>query len=185
MNLTDVDYTSWYYNAVRYTYNNKIMQGLDNKTFAPNAKLTRGMIVTILWKIENGPENDGNSKFTDVDSSAWYAKAVKWAADNKIVKGYLGTTNFGPKDFVTRQDLAVILRNYANYKGYDTKVIGDLSEFKDFRQVSSYAQEAIEWAVAKGVITGNAKTKTLSPKGNATRAETAAMIQKYCVNVGR
>ena len=183
--FTDVSSDAWYYNAVKYTYQNNIMSGLDKYTFGPNEKLTRGMIVTTLWKMEGCPANDGKSKFTDVASSAWYAQAVKWAANNKIVSGYSGTTNFGPKDNVTRQDLAVILRNYASYKGKNINSTADLSSFTDAGKISNYAKPAMQWAVAKGVITGNAKTKTLNPKGNATRAETAAMIVKYCDNVGK
>ena len=182
--FTDVSRNSWYYNAVKFVNDNKIVSGYNAYTFAPYDKLTRGMLVTILWRMEGSPDNDGVSKFTDVDSKAWYAKAVKWAADNKIVSGYTGTTKFGPKDNILRQDLAGVLRNYAKYKGKNVNVTTDLTKFKDYKKISSYANESMQWAVGTGVISGNGNG-TLDPKGNANRAEAAAMIQKYCNKVGQ
>ena len=180
----DVPYGSWYYNAVKFVYDNNIIKGYDSNTFAPDDKLTRGMIVTILWRMEGSPKNDGKSKFTDVNSSEWYAMATKWAADNGIVRGYAGTTKFGPNDNIIRQDLAGILRNYAKLKGKNVNVTSDLSKFSDYKSIDSYANASMQWAVGKGVITGNANG-TLNPKGTATRAEAAAMIQKYINKVGR
>ncbi|MBR2240750.1 MAG: S-layer homology domain-containing protein [Clostridia bacterium] len=182
--FTDVSKTSWYFSAVKDMYDNNIISGLNKYTFGPNEKLTRGMIVTILWRMEGSPANDGKSRFTDVDSKAWYGQAVKWASANKIVNGYSGTTKFGPKDNILRQDLAGVLRNYAKYKGKNVNVTADLTEFKDYKQISNYAKASMEWAVGKKVITGNSKTKTLAPKGNATRAEAASMIKKYRDNIG-
>jgi hypothetical protein len=180
----DVSVNDWYYNAVKYTYFNKIISGYNSTTFAPNDKVTRGMIVTILYRMEGSPNNDGKSRFTDVNSSEWYAKAVKWAVNNGIVHGYDGTNRFGPNDNIIRQDLAGILRNYAKYKKKNVNVTADLTKFKDYKKVDSYANASVQWAVGKGVITGNTDG-TLAPKGNATRAEAAAMIQKYCNKVGR
>ena len=182
--FTDVSKKAWYYNAVKYVYDNKIVSGYNSYTFAPQDKLTRGMIVTILYKMEGSPNNDGKSKFTDVNSKEWYAKAVKWAVSNGIVHGYGGTSNFGPKDNIKRQDLAGILRNYASYKGKNINVTSDLTKFKDYKKISNYAKSSMEWAVGKGVITGN-DDGTLNPQGTATRAEGVAMIQKYCNKVGR
>ena len=179
----DVKSSDWFYNAVKYTYKNNIIKGYNDTTFAPNDKLTRGMIVTILYRMEGSPNNDGKSRFTDVNSSEWYAKAIKWAVDNGIVHGYGGTSKFGPEDNIIRQDLAGILRNYAKYKGKNVNVTSDLTKFKDYKQVDSYANTSVQWAVGKGVITGN-DDGTLNPKGTATRAEAAAMIQKYCNKVG-
>ena len=184
MPFKDVQAGAWYYNAVRYVYQNNIVKGYNATTFAPEDKLTRGMMVTLLYRMEGSPNNNGKSRFTDVNSSEWYAKAVKWAVDNGIVHGYDGTTKFGPNDNIIRQDLAGILRNYARYKGKDITPTGDLTKFSDNNKVDSYAQTSIKWAVGKGVITGNADG-TLNPKGNATRAEAAAMLQKYCNRVGR
>ena len=181
--FTDVSRDAWYYNAVRFVYENNIVKGYNDTTFAPEDKLTRGMMVTLLYRMEGSPNNDGKSRFTDVNPSEWYAKAIKWAVDNGIVHGYDGTTKFGPNDNIIRQDLAGILRNYAKYKGKDVNVTADLTKFSDYKKVDSYAKPAVQWAVGKGVITGN-DDGTLNPKGNATRAEASAMIQKYCNKVG-
>ncbi|MBP3597795.1 MAG: S-layer homology domain-containing protein, partial [Clostridia bacterium] len=142
------------------------------------------MIVTILYRMENSPNNNGKSKFSDVPSTEWYSKAIKWAVDNHIVHGYGGTNKFGPNDNIIRQDLAGILRNYAKYKKKNTNIQSNISKFSDYKKVDSYANSSMQWAVGTGVITGNANG-TLNPKGNATRAEAAAMIQKYCQKVGR
>ena len=174
----------WYYNAVQYVYSNKIVLGYDDGRFAPNDKITRAMFVTILYRMEGSPNNDGKSKFTDVNSKAWYAKAIKWAASNGIVHGYGGTNKFGPNDNIKRQDLAGILRNYANYKGKNVNVTSDLIKFKDYKNIDNYAKPSMEWAVGKGVITGNGDG-TLNPKGNATRAEAASIIYKYCTRIGK
>ena len=177
--FTDVPSTAWYANAVKYTFNNKIISGYNNYTFAPNDKLSRAMIVTNLYRMEGSPNNDGKSSFSDVASNTWYSKAINWAQSNKIVNGYGGTNKFGPNDNVTRQDLAGILRNYARYKNKDITPTGDLTKYKDYKNISSWAVASMKWAVGKGVITGNTDG-TLKPKGTATRAEAAAMIQKYC-----
>ena len=180
----DVKSSDWFYNAVKYTYKNNIIKGYSDTIFAPNDKLTRGMIVTILYRMEGSPSNNGVSKFSDVDSKEYYAKAVKWAVDNGIIHGYGGTNKFGPNDNILRQDLAGILRNYAKYKKKNVNVTSDLSKFKDYKKIDSYANSSMQWAVGKGVITGNTDG-TLNPKGNATRAEAAAMIKKYCDKIGR
>ena len=180
----DVKEDSWYYNAIKYVFNNDIIKGYDMYTFAPSDNVTRGMLVTILHRMEGSTKATGASKFNDVqDSSKYYYEAVKWATDNKIVSGY-NEKKFGPTDYITRQQLAVILNNYAKYKKKNTSQTSDLSEFKDVNKISSYALSAMKWAVGVNVISGNAD-KTLAPRGNATRAEVAAMIQKYCINVGR
>ncbi len=180
----DVIPSSWYFNAVKYVYDNKIVSGYNETTFAPDDKLTRGMLVTILYRIEGSPNNDGKSKFTDVDPDEYYAKAVKWAVNAGIVNGYNNSDKFGPKDNVLRQDLAGMLRNYAKYKKKNVSVTTDLSKYSDYKKIETYAIDSMKWAVGSGVITGNANG-TLAPKGNATRAEAAAMIQKYCQKVGR
>ena len=182
--FTDVELEDWFYNAVEYTYKNKIISGYNETTFAPNDKLTRGMIVTMLYKMEGSPSNDGKSKFVDVKSDQYYAKAVKWAVEKDIVHGYNNSDKFGPNDYVLRQDLAGMLRNYARYKKKNTNVTTDLLKYSDYKNIDDYASKSMQWAVEKGVITGNANG-TLAPKGNATRAEAAAMIQKYCQKVGR
>lgn len=183
--FTDVDITSWYYSAVKYSYKNDLIKGLSSTKFGPNNKLTRGMIVTILHRMEKSPNVSGTPSFKDVkDSKKYYYKAVRWAEKNKVVNGYKNG-NFGPNDYITRQDLAVILKNFATYKKKNVSKTNNLSGFKDKAKVSKYALDSVKWAVGSGVITGNSKTKTINPKGNATRAEAAAMIQKYCENIGR
>ena len=180
----DVKKSDWFYNAVEYTYKNNIISGYDKTTFAPNDKITRAMMVTILYRMEGSPNNNGKSKFSDVPTNEWYSKAIKWASEKGIVNGYGGTNNFGPNDNIIRQDLAGILRNYAKYKKKNINVLANLTNFKDYKKVENYAVTSMKWAVGNGVITGNSDG-TLNPKGNATRAEAAAMIQKYCNNVGR
>jgi len=182
--FTDVYKGKWYCNAIEYVYKNNIMKGYSDTIFAPNDKVTRGMLVTILYRMEGEPSVSGKNKFPDVqDSTKYYYKAVKWASDNKLVNGY-DNGNFGPTDDIQRQQLAVILNKYAKYKGKATTQTNDLKSYKDTDKISSYAVNQMKWAVGAKVITGNSDG-TLNPKGEATRAEVAAMMEKYCKNVGR
>ena len=184
LTFTDVKQTDWYYNAVKYVYENNIIKGYDSKTFAPNDKLTRGQLVTILHRMEGSPKITGTSKFSDVqDSSKYYYNAVIWATNKKIVSGY-DNGKFGAEDNITREQLAVILWKYAKYKGKSVTASNNLSGFTDTNKISSWALTQVKWAVGAGVISGNAN-KTLNPLGNATRAEVAAMMEKYCKKVGR
>lgn len=183
--FTDVKNSDWFHSAVEYTYGNKIILGYSNTTkFGPNDKFTRAMLVTILHRMENSPSNDGKSKFSDVPSNMWYSQAIKWAVNNEIVHGYGTTNKFAPNKNITREELVVILNNYANYKKKDINVKTDLSKFKDYKQISGFANPAMQWAVNKGVITGYGDAY-LKPLGTATRAEAASMIFKYCEKVGR
>ncbi|MCX4302508.1 MAG: leucine-rich repeat protein [Clostridia bacterium] len=180
----DVAGNAWYYNAVKYCYNNNIISGTTSTTFSPATQITRGMLVTILHRMEGSPKVSGTPKFKDVkNSKQYYYTAVKWASDKKIVSGYKNG-NFGPNDPITREDLSVILYKYAKYKGKNLSKSNNLSAFSDRNKISSYALPQMKWAVGVGVITGN-KNGTLNPRGTATRAEAAAMIQKYCQKVGR
>lgn len=181
----DVKSNDWFYEAAKYTYNEGLITGYNSTTFAPYDKITRGMVITILYRMEGSPNNNGKSKFTDVNPNVYYAKAVKWASDAKIITGYDGTTKFGPEDNILRQDLAKILYGYARYKGKNVNVTTSLSKFPDYKKVDNYALPSMYWAVAKGIISGNGNNGTLDPKGNATRAETAIMIQRYCQKIGR
>jgi len=185
----DVASNAWYYNAVKYVYENNIIKGYNDYTFAPIDKVTRGMLVTILYRMEGSPKVTGTPKFSDVkNSSKYYYKAVKWATDKGIVSGY-DNGKFGPDDNIQRQQLAVILNKYAKYKGKKVTQINDLKEFSDSNLISKYALTQMKWAVGAGVISGNENRatgkKTLNPKGEANRAEVAAMMQKYCKNIGR
>ena len=175
--FTDVSRNDWFYGDVSYVYENGIMDGVSAETFAPNAPLTRGMIVTILYRMENKPAVTGASKFTDVDANEWYGAPVAWAAENGIVTGYSETT-FGPNDSVTREQLAAILYRYAVYKGMSAVTLEqNLSRFTDADQISAYAVPAMNWAVGKGLING--ADGKLSPKASATRAQVAAIIHRY------
>ena len=187
--FNDIPEGKWYYDSVKYVYQNGIMTGLNETTFAPSNNLTRGQMVTLLYKMEGMPEVEGTPTFPDVqDSSKYYYNAVKWASDNNIVTGY-ANGNFGPKDFITRAQLAVILYRYAQFKGKNVSTTGDLSQFPDKGDVAKWAQDAVTWAVEKGIISGNENkqtgVKTIDPKQNATRAQVATMIERYCKNIGR
>ena len=173
----DVNANDWFYGDVEYVYTKGIMSGTGATIFDPNSQLTRGMIVTILYRMEKEPAVSSASKFTDVDIAQWYGKAVVWAADNGIVTGYSDTA-FGPNDPVTREQLAAILYRYAVYRGMTAVTIEDnLGGFADADQISPYAIPAMNWAVGKGLINGSGST--LAPKAQATRAQVAAIIHRY------
>ena len=178
----DVDADSWYYSAVKYNYDKGMIKGLNDIIFAPEQKLTRAMLVTILYRMEKYPKVTATSKFMDVkDKNEWYYKAVVWATEKGIVHGY-ENGNFGANDNITREQLAVILNHYAKYKGKNYTKTTDISNFKDSSKVSSWALSQVKWAVASKVITGN-ENGTLNPTGTATRAEAASMLYKYCMKV--
>ena len=173
----DVTVSDWFYDDVRYVYANGIMDGTSSDRFAPNAPLTRAMIVTILYRMAGSPAMSGASDFKDVDSNKWFAKAVAWAAANGIVNGY-GSGLFGPNDPVTREQLAAILYRYTAYCKASTTMNGDnLASFTDLSTVSGYALESMNWAVGEKLLKG-ANSK-LDPKANATRAQVAAIIHRY------
>ena len=173
----DVSVSDWFYDDVRYVYANGIMDGTSSDRFAPNAPLTRAMIVTILYRMAGSPAMSGASDFKDVDSNKWFAKAVAWAAANGIVNGY-GSGLFGPNDPVTREQLAAILYRYTAYCKASTTMNGDnLASFTDLSTVSGYALESMNWAVGEKLLKG-ANSK-LDPKANATRAQVAAIIHRY------
>ena len=173
----DVTVSDWFYDDVRYVYANGIMDGTSADRFAPNAPLTRAMIVTILYRMDGSPAMSGTSDFKDVDSNKWFAKAVAWAAANGIVNGY-GSGLFGPNDPVTREQLAAILYRYTAYRKASTTANGDnLAGFTDLSTVSGYALASMNWAVSEKLLKGaNGK---LDPKANATRAQVAAIIHRY------
>ncbi len=181
--FTDVSKNAWYYDSVNEAYSRKLIAGYSSTKFAPSDKITRGQLVTILYRMEGEPSVVlyGNA-FSDVKSNQYYYDAVKWAAAKDIVHGYGNTGKFGPGKPIIRQDLAVILHNYAKYKNYDYSSSTSLNSFADYNAVNgSYAEPALKWAVKLGVISGktiNGK-KYLAPTSNTTRAETAAIIVNY------
>ena len=180
--FNDVSANDWFASAVDYVTGKGMMNGTADNTFSPKANTTRGMIVTVLYRLENQPSTSAAS-FTDVASGAYYANAVAWANANGIVSGY-GSGKFGPNDKVTREQLAAILYRYAQYKKYDVSVGEDTNilSYDDAQSISTYAIPAIQWACGAGVVTGKSGSK-LDPKGNATRAEVAAMLMRFCENV--
>ena len=182
--FTDVSRSNWYYNSVEYCYKNGIIYGTTNTTFSPNTNVTRGNLVTILWRMEGSPKLSGSLSFPDVKQSDYFYEAVKWAEKSGVVHGY-ENGQFGPNNNISREQLATILNNYAKYKKKDTKAQADLSKFVDNSNVSSYAREAVSWSVAKNVMSGKVNGTKIDPQGRATRAEAAAMIQNYCSYVGR
>lgn len=180
--FNDVSANDWFASAVDYVTGKGMMNGTADNTFSPKANTTRGMVVTVLYRLENQPSTSAAS-FTDVASGAYYANAVAWANANGIVSGY-GSGKFGPNDKVIREQLAAILYRYAQYKKYDVSVGEDTNilSYDDAQSISSYAIPAIQWACGAGVVTGKSGSK-LDPKGNATRAEVAAMLMRFCENV--
>ena len=173
----DVNENDWFYNAVKYTYCNKIMSGLNGNTFSPNTKVTRGMLVTILYNLEGHPSITGTSKFADVQNkNIYFYNAVVWASNNNVVSGY-ANGKFGPDDNITREQLATILYNYCRYKGKYKTVYADYSKFTDSNKISSFAKWGMNWAVGNKIVNGS--NGKLNPQGTATRAE-AAMISNYC-----
>ena len=180
----DVSETVWYYNSVKYCYDNGIIMGTTDTTFSPNNNLTRANLVTILWRMEGNQKVSGSLKFSDVKSQEYYYDAVNWAASKGIVNGY-EDGKFRPNNNITREQLATILMNYARYKGKDTRERTDLNKFVDNKGISSYAKDSISWAVAKNVMSGKVNGTRIDPAGTASRAEAAAMIANYCNYIGR
>ena len=180
----DVDDGDWFAGAVRFVYENGMMNGVSETDFAPHAATSRSMIVTILYRLEGEPVVDYAMDFTDVAGDAYYAEAVRWAASEGIVGGYGGGL-FGSDDAVTREQLAVILYRYAVYKGYDVSIGEDTNilSYADFADLSEYAIPSMQWACGAGVITG-VTDATLVPQGEATRAQVAAMLMRFCEAIG-
>ena len=179
--FTDIAAGAWYSDAVGYVYEHGIMNGTSATEFSPDETTTRGMIVTMLHRLEDEPQADA-ADFSDVSSSMYYADAVAWAAANDIVNG-ISNTAFAPDSAITREQLAAILYRYAQYKGYDTDAGGmSLDDYTDADQISSYAVAAMQWANSEGLITGRTNT-TLAPQGTATRAEVATILMRFIENI--
>ena len=182
--FTDVAANAWYHDAVAYVYDNGMMNGVTENTFAPNATTTRGMIVTMLHRLEGEPGVNYLLPFGDVAEGLWYTEAVRWAASEGIVNG-VSDTSYAPDNAITREQMAAILYRYAQYKGYDTSVGGmSLAEYTDADQISSYATTAMQWANENGLITGRTDT-TLVPQGTATRAEVATILMRFCEDIAK
>ena len=172
--FTDIAPNAWYKDAIQYAYDNGLMTGVSATEFAPEQTTTRAMIVSILARLE-GVTTAQAAGFADVDDNDWYATAVNWAANVGVVNGYEDNT-FKPNTAITREQLAAILMNYAAYKGEDVSNRADLTSYTD--QPSTWAQEAMQWAVAEGLINGVTNDQ-LQPQGNATRAQVAAILERF------
>lgn len=185
-NFADVAADAWYADAVQYVYENGMMSGTSETTFSPDLTTTRGMIVTILYRLEGSPnlsnENLGYP-YADVDANAYYADAVYWARQNGIVSG-MSAEQFAPNNAITREQMAAILYRYAQFKGYDVSAKADLSVYTDAAQVSAYATDAMAWANGAQLITGTSQA-TLTPAGNATRAQVATILMRFCENIAK
>ncbi len=178
--FADVQKGDWYYDSIQYVYDQKLMNGISSDMFGVNDAITRGMIVTILYRLDGEPKV-GSFSFADVAQGQYYTNAVAWAAENGIVEGYDSAT-FGPDNNITREQLAAILYRYTTYKGYDVTNHADISGFTDAQQISHYALDAIQWAIAEKLITGITET-TLVPDGNAVRAQAATILARFCQNI--
>ena len=177
----DVTEGGWFYDAVRCAYENSLMDGVGDSLFAPNSETTRAQLVTILYRLEGAPEVSGTSGFSDVAAGIWYTDAVAWAAQNGIVNG-VSDTEFAPGDDITREQLAVILYRYAACQGYDVSQRADLSGFGDASSIRPYAQEALSWAHAQGLVLGF-EDGSLRPQGTASRAQIAAVLMRFLAAV--
>ena len=178
----DVKSGDWFYDAVNYIYNAGLMVGTSDTTFSPYTNTTRGMIVTILHTLEGSPMPNTTNGFTDVGADKYYTDAVAWASANKIVSGY-GNSIFSPDNSITREQMAVILMNYAQYKGYDVSTRADLSKFADGEYISPWAKDAMSWANAEGLMQGSGNQ--LMPADNAQRCQVAAILQSFLERIAK
>ena len=174
--FTDVSTYDWFYEYVKYVYDNGIMDGIDVGVFGPGITTTRAMLVTMLYRVAGEPYVSGTNDFADVAANTWYTDAVTWASKNGIVTG-VDVGVFNPNGAITREQLATILYRYAEYVGEDVSARASLSRFTDTGSISAYARDAMSWAVAEGILDGRTATE-LAPTGECTRAEVATMIAR-------
>lgn len=181
--FTDVSENAWYYNSVKYAFENGLMVGVSNTEFAPEADITRAMFVTVLYRMENEPDISNEIlgyPFADVDADGWYGNAVYWARLNGIVEGY-SDTEFAPDENITREQMAAIVYRYAKFKEYDTELSGELS-YLDNDSISDYAKDAVIWSLDNGIMFGN-DDNTFAPLSNTTRAQAAAVFERIIENL--
>lgn len=180
----DVTESDWFYDDVRFANQNGLFNGVEKDLFAPEKSMTRGMLVTVLWRLDGETAPKTATTFTDVDANAYYADAVAWAAESGVVNG-IGGNKFDPEGNVTREQIAAILFRYAAFKGVDTAARADLTAFPDAEKTSAYARDALSWAVAAELVKGTKEGSTiyLDPQGSATRAQVAAILSRYVQNI--
>ena len=179
--FNDVPESYWAYDAIQYVYGEGLMAGTSGSTFNPEGTTTRGQIVTILWRLSGSPVVNYLMDFDDVDPAAYYAEAIRWATSEGIAGGYGGGV-FGPDDPITREQLAVMLHRYAQHEGYDVSIGEDTNilSYADAFTVSEYAVSALQWACGAGIISGTGDGSTLTPQGEATRAQAATVLMRFC-----
>lgn len=175
--FSDVKKSDWYFGSVKYVYENGLMEGTENG-FEPETAMTRVMLVTVLYRIENSPIAQSKNTFADVPNDTWYTEAVIWAKENGVVNG-ISETEFAPNENITREQLVTILYRYANHKGLDTTKAASISDFSDADEISEYAADSFGWAFENGIVKGTSDS-TLSPKNAASRAQVAAILMRYC-----
>ena len=176
LGFDDVKETDWYFESIRFANFYHLMSGVSETEFAPMNNLTRGMLVTILYRLEGEPESS-DSTFADVEKGMWYSNGIAWAAENKVVNG-IGDNKFAPNSNITREQIALIMYNYSKLHSLDTTETKSVEMFKDATYVSEWAKDAVEWAVGAGLLSGKGDG-VLDPKGNATRAEIATILMRY------
>ena len=184
--FTDVAEDAWYYDAVRYVYEKELMSGTSETDFRPDLTTSRGMIVTMLYRLVGSPdieEENWGYAYADVDAESWYGTAVYWARLNGVVTGY-SDEKFGPEDPVSREQLTSMLYRFAEKQGYDVSERADLSGYTDRDEISPYAREAMKWACAEGIINGVGKDR-VSPQGQAVRAQAATMFMRFSENLNK
>lgn len=179
--FTDVKPGDWFYDDVMFVYEKKLMMGTSSTLFSPNEAATRAMLATILWRMDGSPAPKSSAGYSDVPTGQWYSDAIAWATEKGIFEGY-GNGTFGPNDPITREQLAAIFYRYASHKGYDMSAVGSLEQFSDKDKASSWALDALKWAIGSGLMNG--KGNTLDPTGTATRAEIAAMLHRLVDKYG-
>ena len=180
----DVGSIDWFYESVKYVYDNGLMTGLNETTFGPYENLARAQFAVILHRVNGSPDMEYTNKFPDVADNQWYTDAILWANEAGVVGGYTDTGKFGPGDNINREQMAVMMYRYANYLGYDTSARADISKYTDAGNVNEFAKEAMSWAVGEGIITGKYNETQLDPQGNASRAECATIIMRFMENGG-
>lgn len=174
--FSDLNCSSWYHEGVDYVLSTGLMKGMGNGVFAPNTTVTRGMIVTMLYRLAGEPDAENPTPFTDVARNKYYANAVAWAYENEIAMG-VTDTRFAPEAPATREQVVTFLYRYAKFVGMDVSAQGSLRDFSDGQTVSAYAEEAVAWAVGRGLLVGD--NGNLLPRDTATRAQLATIIFRF------
>lgn len=180
--FTDVKKNDWHYESVKYVYENKLMQG-TGKGFEPESKMSRAMLVTVLYRMANPESTENPHTFSDFGENEWYTDAVIWAASKGIVNG-INSTEFAPDSDISREQMAIIIYRFAKIQGYNVENKADLSSFADTNDVSDWALDAIKWANKTELINGTSET-TLSPKATATRAQVAKVLMQFCKTIAK